>query len=227
MRVDPTGALDTDEIDGYTVDKDGNVEWADKTGGSAFDVLYNLENYESGKKDYNETGDGDNGLIVNDTDILKELKVVRSIAVKKDYDGYVYKSGNKRTVETGKESGDDMVNVFLFLANNSDVEWNINYAIVNGTIKYGLGTYGWNDRSPNVLDKDGRITGIHSHPKPNSYQDELHSMYGDRSKSKDRNYIQYVYMKGSGRLFHVKDGKSYYNSHINGNSSNFINMGIR
>ena len=224
-RIDPTGALDVE--DGYTVDKNGNIQWVDNTGGDDFDVLYNKDKYDAGYRDYDEKGKGNKGLKVENTSIMEQLEQGTKV-VRKDSEGYVTRTGQQRIAITGEESGATMASVFLFLANNSEAEWSFNYANVDGIKKYGIGTFGWDDQCPIAFTEDQIITGIHSHPRPGgSYQAELDSMFGDRANSKSRNYIQYVYMQESSRLFNNKAGKSSYIRHINGDPSRFINMGLK
>ncbi len=122
--VDPTGMLD----DGYTVDLQGNIEKVDDTGGDDYDVLYNKEDYDNGKKDYDETGTK-SGMKIN----RGELSNLQN----KDYSMIDYSGEPIGEIVTRfhcevktKEVAD---NLFKFLDKNTVVEWsNQNFTTPNG-----------------------------------------------------------------------------------------------
>ncbi len=113
--TDPTGMLE----DGFTVDKLGNIERVDDTGGEEFDVLYNKEKYDAGKKSYNNTGSGDNGIKM-DKNILSNVR--HQEETYKDY----YEDGSDVTVVQDymvMKNDDKAANLFKFMAKNTTVEW--------------------------------------------------------------------------------------------------------
>ena len=67
MLIDPTGTLDK----GYTVDDNGNIEVIPNQkptdyGGDNYDVLFDKEEYDAGKRDYDATGNK-SGVKINNT----------------------------------------------------------------------------------------------------------------------------------------------------------------
>jgi hypothetical protein len=119
LRIDPNGMND----DGYVVDDKGWTKKVDETGGKEFDVLYKKDNYDSGKKDYDDKGSGDKGIKLNKGIIDKGLTQVSKDEGngKTDQTTYQFKGDNKGTA------------LFDFLSKNTKVEWNlIQYGNDNG-----------------------------------------------------------------------------------------------
>jgi uncharacterized protein RhaS with RHS repeats len=112
LRIDPNGLSDQ----GYSVDDYGRVKIEDETGGKDFDVLYTKENYDAGKREYNEIGSGEKGIKIKPGILDKKLTQVSES-----------NSLNDKTVQTtyqftGDEQGESL---FRFLAKNTNVEWNL------------------------------------------------------------------------------------------------------
>ena len=154
--TDPDGNFE----DGYTIDKDGYVQRVDNTGGDEYDVLYTKADYEkakaSGERNSSGNPEPDNQVTVDDTDILPSLEGNKiegnSVAV----------TGNKK----------DAFNVFHFVSNNTDAEWNISGYVTNGKKDYVLQTShetGWITNLGKVrkelgFDLYNQNFDIHSHP---------------------------------------------------------------
>ncbi|MCB9018840.1 MAG: hypothetical protein H6546_00755 [Chitinophagales bacterium] len=71
VRIDPIGAND----DGYTIDVEGNIEWASNEGGDEYDVLYTKEDYENGVRTYDYKGTGNTGIRINDNLFINKLRL--------------------------------------------------------------------------------------------------------------------------------------------------------
>jgi hypothetical protein len=214
LRIDPNGMSDQ----GYSVDDYGRVKLEDETGGEDFDVLYTKENYDAGKREYNEIGSGDKGLMVK-SGILDQLANVQSIQ------SFLNVDGEERIAITDKEHGDDMVKSFKFLADKTKVEWSVSTANIKGELKYGLRTYGQTMITGHAFANSETITRIHSHPG-NELDSEQSQMIGDREQSYGIGYNNYVYYPSSTNLYSVRDGKSPLMRTIFNNYKQFLNMGL-
>ena len=112
--IDPNGLW----IDGYTVDKEGNI--SDKPinneGGNDYDVLYVKDKYsEEKRKDYDETG--------KKTGIKVDKGVLNS---KKTFAITDEKNGEKFSLDMYQVKGDDKArSLFEFMVTNTDVEWGL------------------------------------------------------------------------------------------------------
>jgi RHS repeat-associated protein len=108
-RVDPSGMFD----DGYTVNKDGYFAKVDNTGGKEYDVIFKKEDYDAGKRDYDETGHK-NGIKVEKTFIKSHRHINGTNAATNEplqLDYYKVKNDEKSDA------------IFRFLRNNTNVEW--------------------------------------------------------------------------------------------------------
>jgi RHS repeat-associated protein len=204
-RTDPNG------MDIWEVNKQGQVKWIEE---SKTHVLYALD--DKGKRT-------DNSINVTDRNILDQL--TKSKEMKMTYsDGYVEKV-DSREARTDKNGADEMISIFMFMADNTNVEWNFSHAKVDGEEKYGIRTLGYSEETRSPFKGNDLITSLHSHPDiPNNVKEEQSSMRIDRGNSNSRNYNQYVYFPISTRLYNVKNGKSAYVRHINRNPKRFINI---
>jgi hypothetical protein len=147
---------------GYTVDNDGKVELIPNQrkndyGGDKYDVLFNKSKFETGNKNYNETGSGNNGLIVKNTKILSDLSKID-------------KNGN--SISKGNLSGsiDDVFKVFKFGADNTNVEWGVARYQYS---KYAVYTSHMSDEIA-VPDNDMNLPNVYAfiHNHPSSYKRE-------------------------------------------------------
>ncbi|MDR2010636.1 MAG: hypothetical protein LBQ22_09160 [Bacteroidales bacterium] len=179
--TDPTGML----IDGYTIDKDGRIEWVDKTGGDKYDVLYNKEEYYNHPEKrgyYDYTGEKHNiGIRIDDTGLLPALSKASEYSQqaypdvnakrvwKKDTETGKYKWHSERTMIPGyygeTKTMFDAKNLFRFTASNSTVEWSIagfkNGNWLVGTLREGSQAISlWNI---NGYRFDDIIYKVHSH----------------------------------------------------------------
>ena len=207
----PIKFIDTDGMDIWGVNNKGQVKWVEE---SKTHMLYSVD--DKGKRT-------DKSITVNDRGILDQLSKPKTI--EKVYsDGYTEKL-DSRTAITDKKGADDMVNVFMFMADNTAVEWNFSRAKEDGEEKYGLKTLGDRDQTKSPFAQKDIITNIHSHPDvQTNITDEQSTMGNDRYYSKSRTSNEYVYFPISTRLYKVENGKSTYVRHINRNPKRFINI---
>ena len=207
----PIRVIDPNGEDEWEVDKKGNITWKCE---SEKHQLFAID--KKGKR----TGEF---ITLKNKNILTQLTKEKRIVLK-GFDGNVCEEGNRREAVVGKKDVDDLLKVFKFVADNSDVEWEFEYSKEDGKNQYSLVTDGFSGQVTSHFGSKA-ITSIHSHPKePNNYQSELNSMYGDRGYL--NSYPQtnmYVYMPKSTRLFNVN--KNAYIRHINNDYRRFINLG--
>lgn len=154
----------------------------------------------------------------------------------------------KVTKATGDEnSQDEMVKAFLFFADNTDVEWQIDRYKENGDNKYALGNIHNSRLAPSAGDlghaASPTIAFIHSHPDTDgSMFDEISSMgyWGDfesgnwknvlvsgdtYNKSylpEFKNTIYQTYFPSSGRLWNVNNSQPSYMRNIKGDYKRFF-----
>lgn len=136
--------------DDYTIDRDGYIKRVRETS-DKYDMLYTKKDYDSGKTD--------NGLKLD-----KEKEDSRTILAdlgekRNDYDG-------NYAISTNKEQSFE---VFLFAANNSDVEWSISGFGKGKANEYLVGTLHRKNLSQITMNDKGynefnMIFSIHSHP---------------------------------------------------------------
>ncbi|MBP5664266.1 MAG: hypothetical protein J6X16_08355 [Bacteroidales bacterium] len=207
----PIRITDPNGEDEWEVDKKGNITWKCE---SEKHQLFAID--KKGKR----TGEF---ITLKNKNILNQLTKGKK-NVLKGFDGNVCEEGNRREAVVGKKDVDDLLKVFKFVADNSDVEWEFEYSKEDGRSQYSLVTDGFSGQVTSHFGSKA-ITSIHSHPKePNNYQSEVNSLYGDRgySNSYPRTNM-YVYMPKSTRLFSVN--KNAYIRHINNDYRRFINLG--
>jgi YD repeat-containing protein len=111
--------------DGYTVDKKGNIERVDDTGGDKYDVLYDKEEYDKGNKKYDYAGTGNTGIRINDKSFIPNLTKTRTGQGAKQaawedsktkYQAYWAEIANSNQA----------LRVFKFLSDVSTNEWSLN-----------------------------------------------------------------------------------------------------
>ena len=207
----PIRLIDPDGRDVWEVDGKGHVRRTDDDGGTGKQAV----KYANGKtatftgKHYHS--------ILSDLTSEKETKLTNGKEVKlSQSEG----SAQKKTA---------MGNLFLSLADNTDVEWNIQ-SYKDG--KYTISTLhdGGHSPSPQTLGKEmsDLVSMIHSHPnaEPNA-QSELSSMglftkdgtystlwetrgysdYGIRTRNYPKDINYYVYMKKSHNIYSIGKGQ--------------------
>ncbi len=216
MLIDPTGALDK----GYTVDDNGNIEIIPNQkptdyGGDDYDVLFDKEEYDAGKRDYDATGNK-SGLKINNTDILPELSKDKDVLIADYFDaerGWQYKKAKQSTYQSNKKNTiserKEALKLFYFLADKSTkVEWRM-HITKSGMI--GLGTYQVDDTSPSdnvfgLKPKDIHMM-IHSHPNQRTISREESGLGEDINTAKYYDFY-YVYMPYLKNLYKIdKNGK--------------------
>lgn len=209
MRVDPTGALDDEwELNKKT----GEITWVKE---SNKHQLFALD--ENGKR----TGES---ITVNNRDVLDQFSTKGDLD-RKDADGNSISKGHS----TG--SIDDVFNVFLFGANNSNVEWatarynDDQYAVWSGNVEAdSKSNIHQHVASPNSVGLSNINAHLHSHPNINltgerfsmgegytgynPYSDWGHKIEGTRP------YPMYVYFPNSRNLYHISEYKISLNSRI-------------
>ncbi|MDR2979477.1 MAG: hypothetical protein LBV02_03415, partial [Bacteroidales bacterium] len=214
----PIRLIDPDGRDEWEMNKRGDIVRKNNNGGEDQHTLHAVD------KKGNRTGASTE---VKDRSVLDQLSKVKGIANDRDGEGTVQESGNIRNATGGRENLDDMLNVFKFAADNTDVEWKFEYGKSNGKAEYSVGTWGLSGSVGNVLSGKNLITTIHSHSAfmvPDNIEGEKYSMGTDRAHSKHRNYNQYVYMAASKRMYNVNKGTSSFIRKVT-NSKGFINVG--
>ena len=207
----PLKVIDPNGEDEWEVDKKGNITWKCE---SKKHQLFALD--KNGKR----TGES---ITLKNKNILNQLEKGEK-TVLRGYDGNVSEEGNRREAIVGKKDVDDLLNVFKFVSDNSNVEWEFEYSKQDGESQYSLVTDGFSNQVRSHFGSKA-ITSIHSHPnEPNNYQSEMNSLYGDRGYLKSYpNTNVYVYMPKSTRLFNVN--KNSYIRHIYNDYRRFINLG--
>ena len=221
LRTDPTGTLDK----GYTVDDDGHVKEiegqnANAYGGSDYDVLFKKSDYNAGKTEEKD------GQKINDTKILPEL-------------GKNKTSGNGYGIHFAKsDNQNDMLNLFLFTANNTNVEWNISgYKDENGQSTFTISTFNVDYAAPNSFDTRDKIQNqqfdIHSHAV-------INHVFGASGKDGDMGYyggnLRTMIQLGKNIFFHgvyEKENQTLYQYtdknpalkkiYIGGSATNLLN----
>ncbi len=243
MRVDPTGMLDNEY--GYTVDKNGKVEKVDNTGVdengiNQYDVIYNKADYDAGKRDYDKSGNK-SGLKVDNTSIMSELSIIKQEQDYIDAEGTVTETSILRTSTTSNSSANEMLRLFKFFSDNTEVEWAL-YRTKSG---YGLGTYQMSDKAPTYADfgfeYENVISMVHSHPgiSPNMKQEKksmgtiyrrpngIKTVSGDwanvrrQHRKHGRQFYYYAYFPQSTRIWHVSKRGPVYIRTIGNSSRNF------
>ena len=207
----PIKVIDPNGEDEWEVDKKGNITWKCE---SEKHQLFALD--KNGKR----TGEY---TTLKSENILAQLTKGKK-TILRGFDGEVCEEGSRREALVGRKDVDDLLNVFKFVADNSTVEWEFEYAKENGKSQYSLVTDGFSGQVTSHFGSKA-ITSIHSHPnEPNNYQSELNSLYGDRGYlSLYSKTNMYVYMPKSTRLFYLN--KNAYIRHINNDYRRFINIG--
>ena len=168
MLTDPTGMLD----DGYTIDENGFLQRVDNTGGNQFDVIYNKNDYDSGKRDYDESGTK-SGLKLNNTNILPALAKSTNVDVQTGWDAETgtiietfklsqYSTGNNSTKNTKNE----ILKLFYFASDNSkNAEWRL-HKTKQGS--FNISTFHQSSDAPSDYDLGVKTSNvdwmIHSHP---------------------------------------------------------------
>lgn len=218
--IDPNGMA----MDKYGVDQNGNVELIEKTDDN-YDVLYAAKSDDKGNavKDSNgkmiatdQNNDGtvteSDGQKVNDKAILPGLA--------EDKGGIQYAKSENRN---------DMLGLFLFAANNTNVEWSINgYSTDNNKISYTLSTFGDPLSSPDSFDTrdlvQNELFDVHSHPLINNTFGPSDGDKGHYTSSKNTQLsfgknpaFHGIYEKENKTLYQFTD-KSYSQKRVIGNN---------
>ena len=192
------------------VDPDGEAVWEINSNG----IITWVEESDEHRLYYidSEGNRGDNYITVNNRNIL---------------DAFTGKDG--MASYTDDSNIDDFFRVFLFAADNSDVEWALHrgqgnsYTIGTKHDEYSAGN--WADFG--LIERP--IASIHSHPdEPNSFDHERSSMSYDYNNVTDeaekygrQMRLNYVYFPNSTRLYHVEPSGIRYIHSISNNYRRF------
>jgi hypothetical protein len=207
--TDIDGRLD----DGYTVDKFGNFQRVNDEGGDTYDVIYNKNAYDQGKRDYDGSGTM-TGIMIFDKSFIPAMLKIETFfyATSWDwnpemgfYNGYIVnQSKYDSNVNTKKDQVDNTnyMGLFFFLANNTKVEWSIFIPKKGG---YCLGTHRHKMSSVNpgnfrygAYDYSYKL---HSHIERNSIKSEKLSLGSDKTNGKYGTYE--VYFPASRRIYNI------------------------
>jgi RHS repeat-associated protein len=206
--VDPTGE------DEYELNKQGEVKFIKK---SDVHTLFTVD------RKGNRTGQS---LTLKDNTIFESLTKGKQDVVRRDAEGTITDKGTLRTATSNNKT--DIAKTFMFMAENTNVEWSLYSSSENGKSSYGLGTYQFDDLAPSSSDVGlkGKITSmIHSHPNlENSVRAEKESMWGDQSVARNVSYNYYMFAPKSGNLYQV--GNQNGNIIPKGRVSNFQQLMI-
>lgn len=162
--IDPTGM----STDNYGVDQNGNLELIEKTK-DKYDVLY------AAKSDKNGNAVKDSNGKMQATDINKDGTVTESDGQKVDDKTILPALTDTKTVDGSKvnyaksSNASDMANLFLYLADNTNVEWSLNgFKNENSSSTYTLSTFKSNVKAPDAFNTGDPIQyqffDLHSHP---------------------------------------------------------------
>jgi hypothetical protein len=174
ILVDPDGR----SIDGFTIDRSGKLERVDDTGGNKYHVIFNKEDYDAGKRDYDDTGTK-SGITIDRGEFLN----FQSIPI-----------NNENGVQTGSlstcevKTKDVADKVFKFLADNTTVEWqNSNFTSPDGnsvnviaTSRDGRTIKGGRQLDESYMRKGYTLNiSTHSHPYNYDKGGEVSGFYGN------------------------------------------------
>jgi hypothetical protein len=165
-------------------------------------------------------------LTLNDRSIFDGLAKGKQDVVRRDAEGTIIDKGTLRSAISNDKA--DIAKTFMFLAENTNVEWGLYASSENGKSNYGLGTYQLDNLAPSSSDVGlkGKITSmIHSHPNlENSVKAEKESMWGDQFTARKVSYNYYMFAPKSGNLYQVGNQKG--NIIPKGRISNFQQLMI-
>ena len=132
--LNPVKLVDPDGRDIWEIDRKGNITWKEKNERT---MVYAVD--KQGKR---------TGATVNlsNDDILNQLKNKARKCQRPDAQGTPIRKGKlQASVSTNKE---DIVKLFKFVSENTDVEWGI-YAFKKGKAsRYGITTFQYDDETP-------------------------------------------------------------------------------
>ncbi len=193
----PVNIIDPDGRDIWTIDKNGNIKWEEK---SKTHILYSLDNNGNRSKSH---------ISISNRSILDNLTKTESKT----------KRGVPVSSYTSSTGIDDMFKVFKYASDNSDVEW----VIHRDGDTYALGTKHLSDSAGSWDDylENSPQASVHSHPgvKPTT-SDEIDSMgytvnvemangdyynvIRDIIRNRQQTRLNYVYFPTSSNLYHVE-----------------------
>lgn len=205
--IDPNGMW----VEQWVIKPDGSISLVPDTEDKR-DELFAVD------KGGNRTG---KSIYINDRDIISQLMKSKSVS-----NSHVYGGKSLLSFAVGEESSqNEMLRLFFFAANNTNVEWRIDRYRVENTTKYTLGTLHDTGFSPAAehmgFSTKSSVAFIHSHPnvKPPTFEKEFDSMGWDMNKKMAAKYTDvgykmfgnllnntasYVYFPVSQRLWHIE-----------------------
>jgi len=222
VDINGEGVLTDFKLDKKTGDIT-RVDETDRSENNTYDTLYATD--DDGNVDESKS------VMINkkeasDNTVISDL--VKSEHVGKNMNG----SKNLSTATTNASRQNNIFKVFLFAANNSNVEWSAVRGIKNGKEIFGVGTFQNPNESPGFhnygLSLSQTISEVHSHPDVNpTLEGERGSLRGDRGNVQtffgrngwEKPYNYYIYMPNSGRLMGLNSyfSKGEYIRNIKGN----------
>ncbi|HWJ29432.1 MAG TPA: RHS repeat-associated core domain-containing protein, partial [Flavisolibacter sp.] len=210
----PIGFIDYDGMDVYIIFQDGRTVLARKE--DKPDILYVNDN-DNKTVDQNKDGkiDEKDGLEVKTKGMLEQLTKVRSIAELND--------GTKTPLHSivsinSPQEESDLRNLFLFISNNTLVEFNLTYFKYKGKDYISLATVGQYHEAPSAKNLGLKETDIykryHDHPNVLPSENERSTMgediygrpyTGDYQRVVDDKikHPEYVYFKHSTNLYNI------------------------
>ena len=196
----PMRLVDPNVRDIWEIDRKGNVVWKEKSENT---IVYAVDS--QGRR----TGAT---VDLSNDDILNQLKGHAKKCQRLDAQGTPIKTGKlQAAISTNKK---DIVKLFVFASKYTDVEWGIYSFKKANSSQYGITTFQYDDETPSPfrfaqikvfedVTKWRVSTMIHSHPNPKTKEEEVLSLFGDKSTAQSTSYNYYTYMSHSGNLYWI------------------------
>jgi RHS repeat-associated protein len=215
--------------DEYGVDKNGNITLLKKTDDKT-DKIFVLDD-KNKKVDLDNNGNSNNDYVeVKDKSLLPALS----------------KKHNGIRVVNGSQKSDDLMKLFLFFADNTDVEWRFDRYLNGKKNNYALGTVHSTEQGPTTtqmgFEQSKMVASVHNHPKDvaddwiigsmgYSIEDGKKISSGDwyyhrqrvNNEVETKPYPNYVYFPGKGRgyLYSIEYKSPTYIRNIRGDYKKF------
>ena len=203
----PIMFIDPDGRDDYSINENGEIQLFRKTN-DKFDRLGTL----------NEDGS------FNENNLVKLYDQTLLPGISANSEAYTSSQGDNVVNFTIGKYGRETAKLFLFAAENSNVEWNFCAFFAGGYRRYGVST-SHSDQSVLAAHKTDMLSisehdllfNIHSHCRENGTpganltdQNNLYTMYKNCVKEGVRVPLHYVYHVDSGNFYHYTPWNNYY-----------------
>ncbi|MBP7540599.1 MAG: hypothetical protein KA802_11755 [Saprospiraceae bacterium] len=184
IMVDPYG----NKPDGFTIDKGGNIERVDNTGGEKYDVLFEKAEYDKGNNNYDYEGTGNTGIRINDNLFIDKLRLGNQ-TTQIPYKGSKIEPVTYATIESS-----NAYSIYTFLAdataqsdNFHGWEWSFirlkDGSKAIGTAKSSTHAIAW-EQIEGFQDKTTHQKRSHSHPGK-EFLDDFNPSGADKAVASD------------------------------------------